>query len=239
MPSAEVHPIITVACSARLYEDPVVTESLLLGLGVALSPLPVLGILIFLGGNRARVTATAFWLAWTGGVAVATAVAVLAVKQSEVTDSEPFWLALAELLIGIVFLAVAGRIAVGGRRAVGGGPPAWLGALDRSGPFHAVGLALLLSCANPKNLALILGAAVLMVDATDGSGSLTVTAGAFIAVAASGVSVPLAAYAVFPEQLGPQLAGLRRTLLRRGRLLAMVLGFGIGALFVIEGIRAL
>jgi hypothetical protein len=134
-----------------------VTESLLLALGVALSPLPLLAILLFLAGNRPRVTATAFWLAW----------------------------------------------------------------------------------ANPKNLALILGAAVLMVDTTSGSRELTVTAGAFVVIAASGVSLPLAAHSAFPERVEPRLLGLRGAFVRRGRLIAMVLGFGIDALFVTEWIRAL
>jgi hypothetical protein len=214
-------------------------ESLLLALGVALSPLPILAILLYLGGRRPRTTATAFWLAWICGVAAATIVCVLAVELSEVTESQPVWLAVAELLVGSVFLLLAGRVALNGGRALGGGPQAWIGALDRSGPFQAAGLALLLSCANPKNLALILGAAVLMVDATGGSRELTVSTGAFVVVAASGVSLPFAAHSVFPERLEPRLVGLRRMFVRRGRLLAMVVGFGIGALFVTEGIRAL
>jgi Sap, sulfolipid-1-addressing protein len=216
-----------------------VTESLLLALGVALSPLPILAILLLLGGSRPRLTATAFWLAWVGGVASATIVCVLAVDWSDVTDSEPVWLAVSELLVGIAFVVLAGRIALGGADAVGGGPSAWLAALDRSGPRQAVGLALLLSCANPKNLALILGAAVQLVDATGPTGELTLGAGAFVAVAAAGVSIPFAVYSLFPERLGTPLARLRRALVRRGRVLAILLGVGIGALFVIEGVRAL
>jgi hypothetical protein len=204
-----------------------------------LSPLPLLAILLLLGGSRPRMTATAFWLAWTCGVAVATIVCVLAVELSEVTKSQPVWLAVAELLVGAVFLLLTGQIALNGGRALGGGPQAWIGALDRSGPFGAAGLALLLSCANPKNLALFLGAAVLMVDATGGSRELTVSTGAFLVVAASGVSLPLAAHSVFPERLQPRLLGLRRAVIRHGRVLVVLLGLGIGALFVTEGIRAL
>jgi hypothetical protein len=238
-PEAEDHSITTVVFSARAYEDPVVGESLLLALGVAFSPLPIMAVLLFLGGSRPRMTATAFWLAWISGVAAATIVCVLAVELSEVTDSQPVWLAVAELLIGGVFLFLAGRIAFGGGRALGGGPQAWIGALDRSGPLRAAGLALVLSCANPKNLALFLGAAVLMVDTTGGSGELTASAGAFVVVAASGVSLPLAAHSVFPERLEPRLVGLRLALVRHGRVLVMLLGFGIGVIFVTEGVRAL
>jgi hypothetical protein len=57
-------------------------------------------------------------------------------------------------------------------------------------------------------------------------------------VAASGVSLPIAASSLFPERLAPRLATLRGMIVRRGRLIAIVLGFGIGALFVTEGIRA-
>jgi Sap, sulfolipid-1-addressing protein len=238
VPTTEDHRIITSVCSARQYEDPVVSESLVLGLGVALSPLPILAILLFLGGSRPKANATAFCLAWIGGVASATIVAVLAVERSNVTDSEPVWLAVAELVVGAAFLVLASYIAFDrGRPAAAS--PAWQAALDRAGPFQAAALAFFLSCANPKNLALILGAAVLMVDVTSGNSELAVSTGAFVAVAVAGVSLPVAVYGVFPDRVGPRLGDLRRALVRRGLVLAIVLGFAIGTLFVTEGIRGL
>jgi hypothetical protein len=84
---------------------------------------------------------------------------------------------MAEVVVGIAFLGLAFRLVSSRRRAAADAAPAWLGALDRSGPMQATVLALVLSCANPKNLALILGAAVLMADTTSGNRELAVGAG--------------------------------------------------------------
>jgi Sap, sulfolipid-1-addressing protein len=216
-----------------------VGESLVLALGIALSPLPILAILLFLARDRPSLTAEAFSLAWLGAVAGATLVCVFVVDWSGVTDTDPAWLGVTELVVGSGFFVLAGRIALSGEQALGGGPPAWVGVLDRLGPLQAAALAVLLSCGNPKNLALFLGGAVLMVDASAWGGELALSAVVFVVVAAAGVFGPFAVYSVFPSRLEGPLASLRRGLVRRGRVIAMVLSVVIGALFVIEGIRAL
>ena len=206
--------------------------------GVALSPLPVLAMLLVLGGRRPRAAGSAFWLAWTLGIAAPTIAFVAGAERAGATDDDSRALAGGEIAVGIVFLAVAARLAFGRRRGRSDAVPAWLEALDRSGPPRAAGLALILSAGNPKNLALILTAGVGIAQASDENGQLALATAGFVAIAVSTVSLLLVGSALVAGPRGT-LTRLRATLASHGRTIAMVLGFIIGAFFVLDGLRGL
>jgi threonine/homoserine/homoserine lactone efflux protein len=191
-----------------------------------------------LGGRRPGAAGCAFWLAWTIGVAVPTIGFVAAAERAGATDDESRAIAVGEIAVGIVFLAVALRLAVAPRR-VRGAVPAWLEALDRSGPSRAAGLALVLSSANPKNLALMLTAAVAIAQAGDGNGDLTLATAGFVSLAASTVSLLLVGSVSLKRRSGNALARLRAAVAEHDRTIALVLGFVIGAFFVLDGLRGL
>jgi hypothetical protein len=214
-------------------------EWLIPAVGVALSPLPVLAMLLVLGGPRPGPMGSAFWLAWTIGVAVPTIAFVAVAERAGATDDDSRAIAVGEIAVGIVFLAVAVRLAVAPRPASPGSIPAWLEELDRSGPSRAAGLALVLSSANPKNLALMLVAAVAIAQAGDGNGDLTLVTTGFVSLAASTVSLLLVGSALLKRWSANALARLRAAVADHDRTIAMVLGFVIGAFFVLDGVRGL
>jgi hypothetical protein len=206
--------------------------------GVALSPLPVLGMLLVLGGARPTVTGPAFWAAWTLGVAVPTGAFVLLAENVAAVEGDSGVLAGAELAVGILLLAVAVRLWLARRAGTAGVAP-WLDALDRSGPSRAAALAVILSALNPKNLALMLTAGVAIARAEERGGALTVATVAFVAIAVSTVSVLLLGFAAFPRRSSRALAALRAAVARNDRALAIVLGALIGSFFVLDGLRGL
>jgi hypothetical protein len=165
-------------------------------LGVALSPLPVLGMLLVLGGSRPALTGAAFWLAWTIGVALPTTAFVVLAERTGASDGDSRVIALGEIAVGVAFLAVAARLLVGGRRAAAQEVRPWLEALDRSGPSRAARLAVLLSGLNPKNLALMLTGAVAIAQAS-ADGAETFSTLGFVAIAISSVSLLYLGYAAF------------------------------------------
>jgi threonine/homoserine/homoserine lactone efflux protein len=212
-----------------------VREWVVPAVGVALSPLPILGMLLVLGGRRPVAQGVAYWLAWTLGVAAPTIAFVVAAESTGAIDDEPTVLAVAEIAIGLVFLAVAAALALGRRRGRSDDPPPWLDALDRSGTRRAATLAVILSSGNPKNLALMFAAAVAI--AQEGEPALGATG--FVVLAVSIVSLLLAGYAAFPDRLRPELERLRRAVARNDRTIALVLAVVIGAYFLADGIRSL
>jgi hypothetical protein len=203
--------------------------------GVALSPLPILGMLLVLGGRRPVVQGAAFWVAWTIGVAAPTIAFVVVAERADAIDDEHAGIALAEIAIGVVFLAVAARLASGSRGERSDAPPRWLDVLDRSGPLRAAALALILSSGNPKNLALMLAAAVAIVQ----DGRLALGATGFVLLAVSTVSLLLAGYTAFPGRSRPALGRLRDAVARNDRRIAMLVGLVVGAFFLADGIRSL
>lgn len=203
--------------------------------GVALSPLPILALLLALGSRRPLVLGGAFWIAWTIGIAVPTVAFVVVAERADAIDDDLVAIALAEIAIGAVLLAVAVRLAFWRPRERRDAPPRWLDALDRAGPLRVAGLALILSSGSPKNLALMLGAAVAIVRER----TLVLGTAGFVALAASTVSLVLAGYAASSGRSARTLARLRGTVARNDRTIAVVVGLVVGTFFLVEGIRGL
>jgi threonine/homoserine/homoserine lactone efflux protein len=216
-----------------------VRDWLVPALGVAFSPLPLLGMLLLLGGARATAQGPTFWAAWTVGVAAPTLAFVALAEEVGAIEEDPSALAAAQVVVGVLLLALAARIAVGGGRTRGGATPRWLLALDGSGPGRAAALALALSALNPKNLALMLAAAVAIAHANEGGGELAAASLAFVLVAVSTISALLAAHAVLPRRTARPLAVVRAFVAGNDRVLAVVLGLLVGGFFVVDGLRVL
>jgi hypothetical protein len=212
-----------------------VRQLLIPAVGVALSPLPILAMLLVLGSRRPFLHGAAFWVTWTIGVAAPAIVFVVVANRSHAIDDEHAAIAVAEIAIGVIFLAAALRLAFGRGPKRLDSPPRWLDALDRSGPLRSGALALLLSSGNLKNLALMLVAAVAIVR----DGRLTLGTTVFVGLAVSTVSLLLAGYTAFPGRSRSTLTRLRSSVARNGRSVAMLGGLVVGAFFLADGIRSL
>jgi threonine/homoserine/homoserine lactone efflux protein len=130
---------------------------------------------------------------------------------------------------------VAGGIAFGRRPEPMDASPRWLDALDRSGPLRAAALALILSSGNPKNLALMLAAAVAIVQ----DGRLALDVAGFVTSAVSTVSLLLVGYAASSGRARSALARLRGMIARNNRSIAILVGLVVGAFFLADGISSL
>jgi hypothetical protein len=190
--------------------------------------------LLVLGGPRPVVNGAAFWIAWTIGVAAPTISFVVVAERADAIDGEHRAIAVAEIAIGVAFLAVASRLAFGRRQRMDSFPR-WLEAFDRAGPLRAAALALILSSGNPKNLALMLAAAVAIVQ----EGQLAVDTAGFVALAVSTVSLVLVGYTASASRSRIMLAWLRGAVAQNGRSITMLVGFVVGVFFLADGIRGL
>ena len=134
-------------------------------MAIALSPFPVIGIVLILAGSRGRVNGPLFAAGWIVGLSVVTALVVVVFDDADDPDSTSS--AIADL--GRV-LAGAALVTLGVRkwwtRPQGGDDhvPRWMASLDSATPARALVLGLALSCANPKILVLVAAAATSMVE---------------------------------------------------------------------------
>jgi threonine/homoserine/homoserine lactone efflux protein len=128
-----------------------------LAVGVALSPIPIIAVILMLVTPRARVNGPAFVVGWLLGLAlVGVVVLAIADPAGANDDGQPAtWVDVVKLLLGLALLLLALRQWRG--RPRGGeeaAEPKWMAAIDQFTPAKSVGMGVVLSAANPKNLLL-------------------------------------------------------------------------------------
>ena len=122
-------------------------------IGVALSPVPIIAVILMLGTPKARSTGTAFALGWvTGLVAVSVIVLIVAGGASNPNSDTATGVNWLDVFLGVLFLAMAARQWRGrpkkGEEAT---MPRWMASIDGFGSGKSAGLGVLLSGVNPKN----------------------------------------------------------------------------------------
>jgi hypothetical protein len=176
-----------------------ISEVLTWAVGVAISPIPIIAVILMLFSARARVNGTAFLAGWILSLAaLSTVVYVLAhdgnVATSTTADDTVSW---GKIVLGAALVTVALRN-WRKRPAPGVEPemPKWMGAIDRMAPAKAFGLAVVLAAVNPKNLLLTLGSATGLAQLGLSTSEAIVSTAVFVVIASLSIAVPVA-YAVF------------------------------------------
>ncbi|NEB76419.1 GAP family protein [Streptomyces sp. SID14478] len=165
--------------------------------GIAISPLPLIAVVLMLATPRGKVNGTAFTLGWMLTLGLITAVVVLAGSGAGADDGGApatwtFWLKLA---LGVLFLLMGvkqwrGRPKEGEEHR----PPGWMRAIDTFTPGKSAGLAALLSGANPKNLVLAVGGAASIASSSASAGGKAVAGVLFVVIGSLCVLLPLLVY---------------------------------------------
>ena len=221
---------------------PAVTTVLPLALAVALSPLPIFAVIVLLLGERAHSGSATFLLGWTAGIVLATGGTLLAVQMGNADRDQAStaanWL---ELALGTFLVAVGIRQWV--LRRGSNGPArgsGWLAAIGSVTPVRGAVLGLLLSAANPKNLALCVAAGVAIASRDLVAREDAVAILVFTGIAVSTVALPVAASALGADQIRGPLDWARARLSGvSGAVLPVLLG-ALGLLLVgaaVSGLR--
>jgi threonine/homoserine/homoserine lactone efflux protein len=139
-----------------------ISAVLTFAIGVAISPVPIIAVILMLFSQRARVNGPAFLAGWVIALAaLSTIVYVVShdgnVATSSTASDSVSW---GKIVLGVALLALARRNwrkrpAPGEEAAM----PKWLASVESVSPVKAFGLAVVLAAVNPKNLILTLGAA--------------------------------------------------------------------------------
>lgn len=210
--------------------------------GVALSPVPIIAVVLMLTTDRGRVNGPAFVLGWIAGLALAgTAILLLAGRADASDGGEPAtWVGVLKLMLGLGLLALAGK-QWRGRPADSevAELPSWMQKIDGFAPGRAVALAVALAAINPKNLLLTVGAATTIAHAGLEAGEQAVALGVFILVASLGIGAPVAIYFALGEKSASLLGGLKDWMAHNNAAIMTVLLLVLGAKLLGDGITAL
>jgi hypothetical protein len=171
-------------------------EILPLAIGVALSPVPIIAIVLMLGTPRARSNGLAFALGWLAGLTiVGGALLAIASGNSQEDGGPATWVSFVKLALGSLFLLLAARTWRGRPRAGQEvAMPKWMQAIDTFTTGKSLGFGVLLSGVNPKNLALTIAAATTIAQTGISGGEAAGTLAIFILVGSLSILAPVVVY---------------------------------------------
>src|SRR5262245_9747938 len=218
-------------------------ETLPLALGVALSPLPIMAVIVMLIVTQAQRNAIAFTVGWALGAFIectlVTLLALGATLQTPATNRSRL-AAIIQMVIGVVTLALAinqWRM----RPAPGAEPrlPRWMKALDRLNPATSLGFGALYVGANVKNVPLIISAGTSIGTADIGRAEQIVATAVFALLCTLGPGSPVLVYLVGGKGAKQTLNTWKRWLeLHNNAIMAVLLLF-FGAKFLGDGLAGL
>ncbi|MGA4980283.1 GAP family protein [Streptomyces cinereoruber] len=176
--------------------------------GIAISPLPLIAVILMLATPKGRVNGIAFTAGWVAGLAAVVAVVVAAGSGLHTTGEKPSWAYWLKLALGVLFVLMAfkqwrGRPREGHEAAA----PKWMRAIDRFTAAKAAALAVVLVAANPKNLVLAVGGAVSIATSGTGAGGKTLATALMVLIGSLCTLLPLGVYLLGGSRSAHVLSG--------------------------------
>jgi len=210
-----------------------------LAVGVALSPIPIIAVVLMLVTERARANGPAFVAGWIVGLALVGVVVLAIAGGAGATDegAPATWVSALKLVLGVLLLLVALR-QWRGRPGEGDEPetPKWMRTIDAFTPAKSLGMAALLSGLNPKNLLLAVAAGAAIAQTGISTGDQVVAYAVFVVIATVGVGAPVALYFALGERSQHVLDRLKGWMGRNNAAIMAVLCLIIGVKLVGDAI---
>jgi threonine/homoserine/homoserine lactone efflux protein len=210
--------------------------------GVALSPLPIVAVVLMLVSRRGRSNGPAFVLGWVAGLAIVGAIVLAASSGAGAADDgEPAtWVDGLKLVLGTLLLLVGvkqwrGRPRDGAEAST----PKWMGALDTFTPVKATGAGALLSGLNPKNTLLAIGGATAIAGTGIATEQQVVAYAIFVVIATAGIGTPVVIAFAMGDRAAEVLDGLKNWMAANSAVIMAVLMLVLGVKLIGDGIGGL
>jgi threonine/homoserine/homoserine lactone efflux protein len=210
--------------------------------GVAISPVPIIGVVLMLATPRARADGPAFLLGWVIGLTILGAVVLLISSGADASsDGAPAnWVSILKLALGALLLLAALKQWRG--RPTGDEEahlPKWMQAIDAFGAAKAFGMGALLATINPKNGLMTIGAGAAIAQTGIGAGEQAATLAIFILIASIGVGAPVVIFFALGDRSVKVLGDLKDWMSSNNAAIMAVLLLVIGAKLIGDGITGL
>jgi threonine/homoserine/homoserine lactone efflux protein len=208
---------------------------------VALSPIPIVAVVLVLDSPRARVNGPAFALGWVAGLAVVSVVVVLvaggASDPGSDADTGVNWLITG---IGALFLVMAAR-QWKKRPKSGETPvaPSWMATIGSISWTKAVVLGTALSAANPKNLALTLAASASIAQAGVDGADTAIAVATFVVIGSVTVVGSVVFYLAAPRRAERPLGAIKQFMSVNNATIMMVVLLILGFKLLGDGLGGL
>jgi Sap, sulfolipid-1-addressing protein len=217
-------------------------QSLPLAIGVALSPIPIIAVVVLLTSSRARSLGPVFVLGWLLGLVVVGTLVLALIGPSGAGSSgqRTRWVSWVLIALGALLLVAAVRHLRGRTRAGEEAPlPTWMGAIDRLKPPVVLGGGVVLGGVRPKNLLLAVGGAAAIAQTGIAGGQQAIAYAVFAVIATIGVAAPVVIYFAMGTRSGELLGRLKGWMRRHDAVILAVVLVVIGVTLIGDGIGGL
>jgi hypothetical protein len=219
-----------------------ISEVLPFAIGVAISPVPIIAVILMLFSARARINGPVFLLGWALGLAVVSGVvyALSDAADTGTSSGASDTVSWGKVVLGALLLLLALRN-WRGRPAPGAEPsmPKWMAGVDALTPPKALALAVLLSAINPKNLILTVGAATGVGQLGPSTTDAVVALAVFVVLASVSIAGPVVYYLLGGERAKAQLDTLKAWLGANNATVMTILFLVFGAVLISKGVGLL
>lgn len=225
---------------------PVIGELLPLAIGVAISPVPIIAVILMLFAPHAAGASTGFLLGWVAGIVLVVTVVLLLANTIDVGSIEnpSSTVSWVKLVLGVALIVMSVRQwrhrSRPGQQA-GDQPhtPKWMTAIDSVTAGRATGLGVLLSAVNPKNLLLCVAAGTAIATGNLSLAQDVLAVAVFTVIAAATVAVPVVGYAVGADRMRGPLERGKSWLETHNAAVMSVLLLVLGAVLLGKGLGGL
>jgi threonine/homoserine/homoserine lactone efflux protein len=213
-----------------------------LAVGVAISPVPIIGVVLMLAGPRARANGPAFLVGWIVGLAVLGTVMLLISSGASASSSgQPaHWVSWLKIALGVLLLGLAVRQWRGRPKGDEEATlPKWMAAIDGFKTGKALGMGAVLAAINPKNALLTIAAAAAIAQTGISTGAQAGALAVFVVLASVGVVTPLGVYFLMGDRAAKILDELKDWMARNNTAIMAVIVLVIGVKLIGDGITGL
>lgn len=221
---------------------PAISDILPMALGIAISPIPIIGIILILFSARARVNGPAFLLGWLIGLSLVVVVVTAFASALDVgTDTgasdgaSTFKVVLGVVLILGAFRKWRSRPAPGAEVAL----PKWLATIDTFTPVKSLGLGAAFSGLNPKCLIFGAAAAATVAQANLSTSDTVITLAVFVVLSSLTIIIPMAYALIGGERAKTTLEGWKAWLSANNAAVMAALFVVFGVVLLSEGLRSI
>ncbi|HEY7104793.1 MAG TPA: GAP family protein [Acidimicrobiia bacterium] len=215
-------------------------EVLPLALVIALSPIPLVGVILILFSPRAGANSWMFLLGWVAGVLGGAVVVLVIANTQDLTTSSrqpDDSVSTIHVVLGALLILLAYR-QWQKRPKHGQAPPLprYLQAVGTLTPVKTFGVSIVLAAVNPKNLVMLIAAGLEISSADLSDGDQAVAVAVFTVIAVSTVVAVVLGYQLLGERVRPALDSLRGWLVVNNSTVMAVLLLVIGTVVLGRGL---
>jgi hypothetical protein len=213
-----------------------------LAIGVAISPVPIIAVILMLFSKKAKGNSLAFLVGWVLGLAIVGVIVLLLGNTADIGTSSGPSKGAAAVRLALGLLLLFGAFRQWSKRPKEGEEPQmpkWMAGIDSFTAGKSLGLAALLSGVNPKNLALTLAAAMAISQAGLSGAQPWIVLLVFVVIASLTVAIPVLIFQVAGEKAESTLNDWKTWLTANNAGVMAVLFLVFGFVLIGKGIGGL